>query len=58
MAAAALIRMKGLDFSMGSDRLVAESLARGNIMVFTVQYDLQYIVGPQYRYRNPVGTPK
>ena len=37
-AAADLLRMEGLDFSMDFSRPAAELLARGNIVVFTVQH--------------------
>jgi hypothetical protein len=38
LAAAALFRLEGLDFSMGFSGPARESLASGNIMVFTLQY--------------------
>ena len=48
LAAAGLIRMEGLDFSRQFSSPAAESLARCIIMVSTVQYVLQYIIGTWY----------
>ena len=45
VVAGALLRMEGLDFSTLLSGPTSESLANGNIMVFIIQYALQYILG-------------
>ena len=48
LAAAALLRMEGLDFSKLFTSPAEESLANDNIIVFTLYYVLQYIIGTWY----------
>ena len=57
MAVAALLRTEGLDFSKRFSSPAAESLANDNIMVFTIQYVLGYILGTWYLPGTGTSTP-
>ena len=57
LAAAALLRMEGLDFSRQFCSPAAESTTNDNIMVFIVQYVLEYKIGTWYQPGTGTGTP-